>query len=48
MKNEYSFEHFKITHKYKIQLLFTELEKIWGNTFGHSWAPYLKKIEQIS
>ena len=36
MKNEYSFEHFKITHKYKIQLLFPELEKIWGNTFSQA------------
>ena len=30
MKNEYSFKHFKITHKYKIQLLFPELEKNMG------------------
>ena len=36
MKNEYSFKHFKITHNYKIQLLFPELEKIWGNTFSQA------------
>ena len=27
---------FKITHKYKIQLLFPELEKRWGNTFSQA------------
>ena len=36
MKNEYSFEHFKITHDYKIQILFSELEKRWGNTFSQA------------
>ena len=36
MKNEYSFGYSKITHKYKIQLLFPELEKIWGNTFSQA------------
>ena len=28
--------NFKITHKYKIQLLFPELEKTWRNTFSQA------------